>query len=243
MIAQRLAHALYRLSLRKAAGVLFQNPDDAAEFRARGLLPDGLKEVVVNGSGVNLAHFANTPLPDAPCSFVMIARLLGDKGVREYAAAAAVLKDRGAPAKVHLVGAPDTNADSISADEAQSWHDDGILVWHGHLADVRPAIAAAHVVVLPSYREGTPRTILEGMAMGRAIITTDAPGCKETVRHGENGFLVPIRDAHALAGAMQQFVDAPALVSTMGRKSSEIVREKYDVHKVNSAMLKIMGLD
>lgn len=244
LIAQRLAHALYRVSLRKAAGVIFQNPDDAAEFRSRGLLPDGLTEAVVNGSGVDLARFANTPLPDAPCSFVMIARLLGDKGVREYAAAAAVLKDRGAPAQVHLVGAPDTNADSISADEAQSWHGDGRLVWHGHLADVRPAIAAAHVVVLPSYyREGTPRTILEGMAMGRAIITTDAPGCKETVKHGENGFLVPIRDARALADAMQQFVDAPALVSTMGQKSSEIAREKYDVHKVNAVMLRIMGLD
>lgn len=240
---RKLAQALYRMSLRTAAGVIFQNPDDAEEFRARGLLPEGVVAAVVNGSGVDLDRYAIAPLPDGPCSFVMIARLLGDKGVREYAAAAALLQQRGTRANVHLVGEPDANADSITADEAQAWHDDGRLIWHGRLDDVRPAIAAAHVVVLPSYREGTPRTVLEGMAMGRAIITTDAPGCRETVTDGENGFLVPVGDSGALAEAMQRFIDDPTLIAPMGQKSFEIAREKYDVHKVNAAMLRIMGLE
>ena len=242
-VIQALANGLYRTSLKGASGVIFQNPDDAAEFRDRGLIPAHLTPVVVNGSGVDLARFSVAPLPDGPCSFVMIARLLGDKGVREYAAAAQALRARGSEAVVHLVGGPDANADSITEAEAQAWHDDGRLIWHGRLDDVRPAIAAAHVVVLPSYyREGTPRTVLEGMAMGRAIITTDAPGCRETVIDGETGILIPPRDAAALAMAMEELASDPERTARFGAASHAYAARRYDVHMVNAAMRQAMGL-
>jgi glycosyltransferase involved in cell wall biosynthesis len=107
---------------------------------------------------------------------------------------------------------------------------------------VRPAIAACSVYVLPSYREGTPRTVLEAMAMGRAIITTDAPGCRETVTDGVNGWLVPVRSADALTTAMQRFLDEPELATRMGIRSRDIAETKYDVHKVNAVMLHEMGI-
>ena len=111
----------------------------------------------------------------------------------------------------------------------------------GRLADVRPAIAACSVYVLPSYREGTPRSVLEAMAMGRAIITTDAPGCRETVVHGLNGLLVPIKSAEALAQAMLKFVEEPGLAATLGAHSRAVAEDKYEVHKVNAVMLAEMG--
>lgn len=241
-LVQRLAQALYRIGLRRAAGVIFQNPDDAAEFRDRGLLPAGIRPVIVNGSGVDLDQFPVVPLPEGPCSFVMIARLLGDKGVREYAGAAALLRERGVNAVVHLVGAPDDNADSIAASQAEAWRADGRLQWHGQLDDVRPAIAAAHVVVLPSYREGTPRTVLEGMAMGRAIITTDVPGCRETMIPGETGLLIPARDTVALADAMAALAGDLDRVATMGTAARNYAVQKYDVRIVNETMLAAMDL-
>ena len=110
------------------------------------------------------------------------------------------------------------------------------------MEDVRPVIADSSVFVLPSYREGTPHAVLEAMAMGRPIITTDAPGCRETVRDGQNGFIVPARNAPALAEAMERFVQDPALVSRMGRRSRQMAEEKYDVRQVNEVILRAMGL-
>lgn len=239
---QRLAQTLYRIGLRRAAGVIFQNRDDAAEFRDRKLLPAGIRPVIVNGSGVDLDQFSVAPLPNGPCSFIMIARLLGDKGVYEYAEAAALLRERGVNSLVRLVGAPDENADSIAASQARAWREDGRLEWHGHLDDVRSAIAEAHVVVLPSYREGTPRTVLEGMAMGRAIITTDVPGCRETVIPGETGLLIPARNALALADAMTALAEDLGRVAKMGTAARSYAEQKYDVHKVNEEMLTAMDL-
>lgn len=241
-LVQRLAQALYRIGLRRAAGIIFQNSDDAAEFSERRLLPVGIRPVIVNGSGIDLEQFSVSSLPKGPCSFIMIARLLGDKGVHEYAEAAALLRDRGVNAIVHLVGAPDENADSITASQAQAWNDDGRLEWHGQLDDVRPAITAAHVIVLPSYREGTPRSVLEGMAMGRAIITTDVPGCRETVIPGDTGLLIPARNSTALADAMTTLADDPERVAKMGSAARNFAVQKYDVHKVNKEMLAAMEL-
>jgi len=239
---QRLAQKLYRIGLRDAAGVIFQNSDDAAEFRDRKLLPAEIEPVIVNGSGVDLDRFSVVPMPSGTCSFIMIARLLGDKGAYEYAEAAAILRDRGVSALVHLVGAPDENANSITTSQAKAWHEDGRLVWHGPLDDVRPAIAAAHVVVLPSYREGTPRTVLEGMAMGRAIITTDVPGCRETLIRDVTGLLIPARNSAALADAMTTLAEDHERVARMGEAARNYAVQKYDVHKVNKAMLTAMNL-
>jgi glycosyltransferase involved in cell wall biosynthesis len=241
-LIQRAARWLYSQALRRASLVFFQNPDDEAEFKRLNLIPAGLPTHVVNGSGVDTNDFSQVLMPIGPTKFLLIARLLGDKGIREYAAAAEKLSALNPEVEFHLVGGHDLNPDAIRPDEIRAWQKAGNIVWHGELEDVRPAITAAHVYVLPSYREGTPRTVLEAMAMGRPIITTDAPGCRETVLEGENGFLVPVGDVKALAETMQRFLDDPALVRSMGRRSREIAVEKYDVHKVNEFMLKEMGL-
>src|SRR5699024_7396122 len=129
------------------------------------------------------------------------------------------------------------NPNSISKTELDNWIAENILVAHGQQSDVKPFIKNCSVYVLPSYREGTPRTVLEAMSMGRAVITTDAPGCRETVIDGENGFLVFVKDADALAKAMLKFIENPELISTMGKRSREIAEQKYDVAIVNRQML------
>lgn len=233
---------LYRFALGKAHKVFFQNPDDESLFRERGLLPRSVPSVVVNGSGVDVSSFSVEVLPSGQQIFLMIGRLLGDKGVREYAEAARRLKARNAGVQFRLVGWIDTNPDAIAQAELDVWIAQGTLEFLGKLGDVRPAIAGSTVYVLPSYREGTPRTVLEAMAMGRPIITTDAPGCRETVIDGENGFLVPVKSVDALVEAMQRFIDNPDLAAKMGQRSRQIAEDKYDVHKVNAVMLREMGI-
>lgn len=237
---QRVARALYWLALRSAHLIFFQNPDDRSDFKRYGLLPGTVPVEIVNGSGVDLGEFPLRDLPRGPTQFLLIARLLGDKGIREYAAAAAALAPQWPGVGFHLVGGLDPNPNGIGLAEVESWVHAGHVIWHGALDDVRPALAAAHVYVLPSYREGTPRTVLEAMATGRAVITTDAPGCRETVIDGENGFLVPVCDSLALANAMQRFLDDPSLIPMMAQKSYKIAKEKYDVEKVNAKMIKKM---
>ena len=237
-----ILRSLYRIALARATLVFFQNPDDQALFRELGLLPRNIPSCVVNGSGINLRLFDAQPLREGPPVFLLIARLLGDKGVREYVAAAKKMKARNAIARFQLAGWIDGNPDSISKEDLESWIQEGDIEYLGKLADVRPALAACHVYVLPSYREGTPRTVLEAMATGRAIITTDAPGCRETVLEGENGFLVPVKSIDSLDVAMRRFIDTPELIESMGRRSREIAEEKYDVHKVNAVMLDAMGI-
>lgn len=241
-LIRRLACGLYRFALRRASGVIFQNPDDCALFRELGLLPEGVPVGVVNGSGVDMDRFAPAPFPDGPVRFLMIARLLGDKGVREYAAAARRVRAAHPEVGFHLVGGRDPNPGAIPLAEVQGWQEEGALTWRGALADVRPEIAAAHVCVLPSYREGTPRAVLEGMAMGRPAITTDAPGCRETVIDGESGYLIPPRDAEALARRMLEFVEDRDRIARMGAAAHARCREKYDVRLVNRQVLEALGL-
>lgn len=241
-LVQRLVRSLYRQALRRADLTFFQNPDDEALFRQLGLLDSGANTLVVNGSGIDTARFEQAPLPKDIPSFLLIARLLGDKGVREYVAAAARVRERHPDAVFRLVGDIDANPDSVTCQELDGWIATAHIEYLGKLDDVRPAIAESSIYVLPSYREGTPRTVLEAMAMGRAIITTDAPGCRETVVEGENGFLVPVKSVDALVSAMERFILEPELVARMGQRSREIAEEKYDVHKVNQVMLKAMGI-
>lgn len=245
-LLQGLVQNLYRLALGRAQLVFFQNPDDLMLFVQRGILKPQTSTCVVNGSGVDVAQFAVKPLPSlssgAGVRFLLIARLLGDKGVREYAKAARMLKRTHPNVRCVMVGWIDSNPDAISQDELDEWVSDGSIEFLGRLSDVRSAIEACDVYVLPSYREGTPRTVLEAMAMGRPIITTDAPGCRETVVDGKNGFIVPVKDASALAQAMSKFADQSTLLQSMGVCSRQIAEEKYDVHKVNAVMLREMGI-
>lgn len=240
-LLRALIERLYSVALMRCHKVFFQNPDDEELFRHLELLPPHVPSRVVNGSGVDVAAYAPAMAPPEP-RFLLIARLLGDKGVREYADAARRIRVRHPEAMFDLVGWIDENPDSIAQSELDLWVADGTLQFRGRLSDVRPAIAACSVYVLPSYREGTPRTVLEAMAMGRAVITTDAPGCRETVVDGENGFLVKVKSVEGLEAAMQRFIDDPSLIERMGRRSREIAESKYDVHKVNAVMLTEMGI-
>lgn len=234
-LAEVAASTLYRLALPGADRVLFQNPDDRDLFLGRGLLRDRGQVAVVDGSGVDLDHYAPAPLPQEPV-FLMIARLLGAKGVREYAEAALALKRRHPDARFQIAGWLDPGPDAIAETELRGWVEGG-LEYLGRLDDVRPAVTAARVYVLPSYREGTPRSVLEAMAMGRPIITTDAPGCRETVEDGVSGLLVPPRDASALERAMEHLLRDAAAAAAMGRRSLERARSRYDVHRVNGQIL------
>jgi len=142
-----------------------------------------------------------------------------------------------------LVGGLDLNPGSIKREEVEGWVKEGVIEWPGHVEDVRPWISQASVFVLPSfYREGVPRSIQEAMAMGRPVITTDAPGCRETVIDGINGFLVPVRDVEALAQAMERFIQKPELIEKMGKESRRIAEERFDIHKINARFLRELGL-
>jgi len=233
---------LYRIALVRNEKVFFQNPDDLKLFQELKLVA-ARKCLLVSGSGVNLGYYKPAALPTGAPAFLMIARLLKEKGFEEYVKAAQIVKQK-YPETVfrmiawQLAGSPSV----ISSDQVERWKDEGLVEIFGETNDVRPFLAGASVYVLPSYREGTPRTVLEAMAMGRAIITTDAPGCRETVVDGVNGFLVPERDSKSLAEAMERFILEPELIAKMGKASRRIAEEKYNVHIVNQVINRTMGL-
>jgi glycosyltransferase involved in cell wall biosynthesis len=242
-LVNKVLRGLYRLGLRHNTAVFFQNPDDRDYFLASGLLRDRGKAVLINGSGVDIHHYADAPAVASPPSFLLVARLIEDKGVRLFAEAARALRGRHPGATFRVLGPIENHPAAIPEEDVRRWHDAGDIEYLGVAGDVRPALAGASVFVLPSYyREGTPRSILEALAMGRPVVTTDAPGCRETVVDGENGYLIPPRDARALEGAMERFILDPTTIPRMGRRSRAIAEEKYDVRKVNGVILDRMDL-
>ncbi len=241
-VVQWLAKLLYKSAFSRATHVFFQNPDDRDNLSQLNLIKNNTPVKVVNGSGVDIDYFSVADFEERKVSFVLVARMLGDKGIREFVAAAKNVKETHSDCEFHLVGGVDDNPDAIKKQEILHWESQGIVKWHGNVGDVRPYLKKCHVYVLPSYREGTPRSVLEAMSMGRAVITTDAPGCRETVIDGENGFLVRVAHANDIAEAMQKFIENRALIVTMGKKSREIAVQKYDVHKVNAEMLEFLEL-
>jgi len=237
-----IARALYRVALACNKHVFFQNPDDLELFLDENIITDRNKTVLINGSGIDVDAYKTASYPDE-LSFLLIARLLKAKGIYEYVAAAEIIKKKHPDIKFKIVGWIDKyNPDSISEKELQTWIDKGTVVYFGKLSNVCPAIADSSVYILPSYREGTPRTVLEAMAMGRPIITTDAPGCRETVIDGENGFLVPIKAINELVEAIEYFIRQPDMVKNMGKVSRTIAEEKYDVRRVNKDIMQAMNL-
>jgi len=248
----------YRLSAPALAGVFFQNVDDAKDFVDWGLVPESGPYHVVPGSGVELGKYTFSSPSVEMAHFSMISRLMPSKGVREYAEAVLRVERSLPTATFSLAGEiDDRDANSIRLHELEKWSADRRLSYHGKLVDVRPLLHSCTVCVLPSYyREGVPRVLLEAMAVGRAIITTDSIGCRETVwlpagarrdsqniLHGQNGLLVPARDVEALAAAIRFLTERPELVRAMGRRSREIAEERFDVRKVNATMMKAMGLE
>jgi glycosyltransferase involved in cell wall biosynthesis len=236
-----IAKRMYRMGLAKNEGVFFQNHDNRTFFEGNRLLAPGCRITMINGSGVDLAHYAPSPMPEGPVTFLMVARVSRDKGVLEFAEAARQLKARHPEVRCILVGPIDSNLTALSTDLLDQWGREGILDYRGATSEVRPYLADSHVFVLPSYGEGTPRSVLEAMSAGRAVITTLAPGCKETVIEGETGFLVPVQDSAALAEAMGRFVADRSLAATMGARGRAFAADKFDVHKVNQVILKALG--
>lgn len=235
-IQQRLLKTLvlpfYKLALSGNTKAFFQKPDDQELFLREGLVSETGQCVLINGSGVDTEYYWEVPPITDKIVFLLIARLISEKGVYEYVEAARVIKKNYPNAIFRLLGPFDSNPTSISKGQVEMWHNEGAIEYLGATRDVRPFIAESSVFVLPSYREGTPRTVLEAMSMGRPIITTDAPGCRETVIDGRNGYLVPVRDVDALVEAMERFVLNPEIIPVMGRESRRIAVDKYDVRKV-----------
>ncbi|MDG2468361.1 MAG: glycosyltransferase family 4 protein [Pirellulaceae bacterium] len=232
---------LYWFALKRAKAVIFQNNDNRDLFIKHRIVP-AAKCHVVSGSGVNMSEYPLTPLPAGLAHFLLIARLLGEKGIREFCQAAKQVKSTYPEAKFSIIGPEDPSPDGIPMKEIESWHKSGTICYHGATSDVRPFLNDCHIYTLPSYHEGMPRTVLEAMAMGRPILTTDVVGCRETVEQGVNGFLVPNADSDALAERMIWFIENRDQWQAMGDASRKIVEDKFDVHKVNAEMLRIMGI-
>jgi glycosyltransferase involved in cell wall biosynthesis len=233
----RLIDGLYRLGFAGASCVFFQNGDDRDLFLGRRLVRSDQARMVP-GSGVDLDRFdvADYPGNDRP-SFLLIARMLWDKGVGEFAAAARLFADREPrPRFVMVGGAGVDNPSAVPSSELERWSHDGLVEYLGPMDDVRPAIAAADCVVLPSYREGVPRSLLEAAAMGRPLIATNVPGCRDVVEDGVNGFLCAQKSAESLADAVRRMADLPIHERKgMGARGREMVEEKFAVSNVVAA--------
>lgn len=231
---------LYRVALARAHVVFFQNPDDRDFFVASGLVRASVARLIP-GSGVDVDRFAPCPLPseiDGAPRFLMIARLLREKGVREYIAAARRVKIEYPRATFTLLGGGDPrNPSALSDGEILALQASAEVEWVDEVTDVKPFIAAADVMVLPSYREGLPRTLLEGAAMGRAMIATDTPGCRELVIPGETGYLVEVGDEMSLARAMARLCASPLEILALGRSARQLVEKCYDESLVNRVCL------
>lgn len=240
-IVKIIVKILYKLSLSNACAVIFQNIDNKNSFTKLGLV-DSSKAFIVNGSGVNLEYFSYHPYEgnENHISFLMIARLLKDKGILEFLSAACKLKGEYNNIDFILLGHEDKSENAVPISKIKNLDQEGIISYHGFVSDVREFLVNSSVYVLPSYHEGMPRSILEAMAIGRPIITTDVPGCRETVVSGLNGWLVPKGDSEALAERMRWFINMSSKINNMGSVSREIVVNKFDVKKVNKDILEIL---
>jgi len=243
---RQIVERLYRISLSRADFTFFLNQDDFRVLSERGLVnPE--KAGVLPGEGVDCDFFSSSHLVgsqsgDTP-TFIMVSRLLRDKGVYEFVDAARLVRKAYANSAFWLLGRRDERNPSVVAKEdLERWQSEGIVEWLGEVEDVRPIVAKADVVVLPSfYREGVPRSLLEAAAMEKAVITTDAVGCREAVEHGRTGLLVPIKDATALANAMKKMLENPDMRSRMGREGRRRVKEQFDEKIVLEKILEVYG--
>ncbi len=268
-VKQRLVAAagslLYRLVFRRATCVFFENKDDVELLESRGILKKKTARCVLNGAGINLDHFAVEPMDHESAAagkmnFLFVARLLKSKGLPEFAAAARLLRERHPEWQFHVVGPLDNGPDGVPTADVEAWVKEGAIQWHGSQSDVRPFFKACHAFVLPTwYREGVPRTLLEAIAMGRPVITTDSVGARETVTldsisrdrlrtgtavvEGENGFLIRPQSAGALAAALEQFGTSPERFDAWAAASRRLAETRFEVHAVNRDFLRHMSLD
>jgi|Cruoilmetagenom7_1024161.scaffolds.fasta_scaffold00125_7 glycosyltransferase involved in cell wall biosynthesis len=231
-LLNRIVRVLYSVAFHKVYRVFFQNPNDLETFVEAGLI-DADRAELLPGSGVDLKAFAQTPMPTDPSErrFLLVARMLWDKGVGVFVEAAEKVRARHPDARFQLLGSIDAESRSgITQPQIEEWVSSGAIEYLGVTKEVLPVLQQAHCVVLPSfYREGTPRSLLEAGAVGRPIITTDMPGCRDLVVQDRNGFLVAPQDADDLATAMSAFLDLdPAVQAAFGAASRNLIEDRYD---------------
>jgi glycosyltransferase involved in cell wall biosynthesis len=216
--------------------VIVQNPEDGAQLRREA----NLDSVLIRGAGVDLERFKPAQVKSDAAIVVLASRMLWDKGVQEFVDAARLLRGRGSHARLVLVGKPDSgNPSAVPLDRLQRWHDQGEVEWWGHREDMPAVLARAHVCCLPSYREGLPTILIEAAAAGLPLVATDVPGCREVVHPGINGLLVPVRDATALANALETLICAPALREQYGSQSRVLAEAEFGIGHVASATLDV----
>jgi glycosyltransferase involved in cell wall biosynthesis len=242
-----LIKLFYRLVLRPS-WVIFQNPDDRAFFLENRLV-DPKRVALIRGSGVDIRHFSPRPVSPGIPLVILPARLLWDKGVGEFVEAARRLQAEGFTvstqtnvphARFALIGdSDDENPASVHVSQLQDWEKEGVIEWWGWKENMKDVYAQASIVCLPSYREGLPKTLIEAAACGRPIVASDVPGCREVVRHGENGLLVPVRDASALAEALMRLLQSPNMRSEMGIRSRTIAENEFSIELVISQTFKL----
>lgn len=240
-----ITRILYTLALRKNNVAIFQNRDDRQLFIDLNILPKNKKSFVVNGSGINIDRFrlkkSNEFNKGDTVNFIMIGRMMIEKGIELFLETALHVKKKNGNAKFHIVGGPPENMKAMEL-RLQELHESGVIVYHGTNYDVRPFLYTADVFVLPTfYREGVPRSILEALSVGMPIITTDTPGCRETVIEGKNGFLIPPKQLKPLLRAVGYFLDNQGEIEAMGKESRKLAEQKFDVHLINSDLLKIIN--
>ena len=243
-IRRWLVNRLYGMALgHRNLRVIFQNSDDLACLARLVHLSDR-KVTMIRGSGADLSQYCVTPLPTGVPVVLLAARLLIDKGVREFVQSAHILRQRGLSAqdvRFVIVGMPDlANPHSLHPDELAQWAEEGAVELWGHRSDMPQVMAAAHLVVLPSYYgEGLPKVLIEAAACGRVVVTTDHPGCRDAIEPGVTGVLVPVRDAIALASVIQELLSDPVRCATMGQAGRELAESAFDERQVVAAHLQI----
>jgi lipopolysaccharide/colanic/teichoic acid biosynthesis glycosyltransferase/glycosyltransferase involved in cell wall biosynthesis len=240
-LVRAILSRLYRIAIARARCVFVFNDGDTVEMRQRHILQKHHRVVQLPGSGIDLVSFSPQPLPDGPQVFLLVARMLREKGIIEFIEAARLIRKEHPSARFQLLGPLDSNPSGLTRDQLDQRLTGSGVEYLGEARDVRAFFAASTVFVLPTYyREGLPRTIIEAMAIGRAIVTTDTPGCRETVIEGFNGFLVPPRNAVALAQTLVRFAEDASLAAAMGQRSRTLAQQWFDVHRVNDILLDVM---
>lgn len=243
-LARSISILLHRVGLKSLKKGFVYNSTDLAELRDFGMVPVEADLIRVSGSGVDTDHFKPAPSTQDGVHILFVGRLLRSKGLAVLADAARMLKEQGVAFTLDIVGPEDANPDAIDPEELRNWAEEGLIVCHGGVSDVRPFLRDCAFLVLPNIaREGTPRAVLEALAMGRPAITTDAPGSKEAIRDGESGLIVPAGDAAQLADAMRQLIEDPDLLARMGEAARAFALEVHDVNRVNQTLLVHMGLE
>ncbi len=233
---------LYKISLRHAKGIIFQNTADAEAFMQKKIIPSNYPTLTCHGTGVDIDYFAFDPSFPKDITFLVIARLLEAKGIADFAYAAKILKSKYANIHCQLLGPAEYGLGALDLNQVQNWQKKGYIEYLGATDDVRSFISKASVIVLPSWREGLSCALMEAMSMGRPIVASNVPGCKELIEEGKNGFLVRPKDGVALAKALEKFILDAKLLSNMGNHGRYLAEHVFDARKVVFQIMQYMNI-